>query len=292
MSIERKKYVLVTGASSGIGFVTAIEFAKRGYYVFAGARRLEAMRELEAYGIRIVQLDVSSTESIKELKKLILEETGGYLDMVYNNAGQSCTFPALDVTDELFKQCFEVNVYGPIRIVRELGPYVINAKGVIGFTGSVSGVIPFPFSCIYSASKAAIHQYAATLRIEMKPFDVKVINIVTGGVNTNISDKRDLDPNSIYNFPEMEQALEERRKMAVKNHPMDPKIYAKKVVNDFERAKINGSLNIYRGTMASFLGYVLCWCPRFIVELALFRSFKLKKPMAILGAKYSKEKME
>ena len=84
------------------------------------------------------------------------------------------------------KQCFEVNVFGAIRTVRELVPLIINAQGVIGFTGSVSGIIPFPFSCIYSASKAAIHQYAATLRLEMKPFGVKVINIVTGGVKLTL----------------------------------------------------------------------------------------------------------
>mmetsp|Transcript_8421 Transcript_8421/g.8341 ORF Transcript_8421/g.8341 Transcript_8421/m.8341 type:complete len:293 (-) Transcript_8421:112-990(-) len=290
---DRQKSVLVTGASSGIGYATAIEFAKRGYQVFAGARRLEPMEPLaEEYGIIIFELDVSSEESVKEAKKFIVEKTGGYLDILYNNAGQSCTFPALDVTDEWFKQCYEVNVFGPMRLVRELGPLVINAQGTIGFTGSVSGVLPFPLSCTYSSSKAAIHQYAATLRIEMKPFNVKVINIVTGGVKTNIEDKRQLPESSIYNVPGMKETFVERQQMAKRNRPISAETYAKRVVSDFEKLRINGALNIYRGRMATFLGYLLCWCPRFLVENIFIRKFKLVAIYKLLKIKYSKEHLD
>lgn len=289
----RQQSVLVTGASSGIGYAVAIEFAKRGYQVFAGARRLEPMEPLaKEHGVVIFQLDVSSTESVKEAKKLIIQKTGGYLDILYNNAGQSCTFPALDVTDEWFKQCYEVNVFGPMRLVRELGPLVINAQGTIGFTGSVSGVMPFPLSCTYSSSKAAIHQYAATLRIEMKPFNVKVINIVTGGVRTNIEDTRPLPENSLFNIPGMKETLVERQQMARRNRPISAEKYAKKVVSDFEELTLNGALNIYRGRMATFLGYLLCWCPRFLVEFVFIRKFKLSKIYKALRIKYSKEHVE
>ncbi|CAI5758410.1 unnamed protein product [Candida verbasci] len=244
---DRQKVVLVTGASSGIGFATSIEFAKRGYKVYAGARRLEPMEKLKDYGIIPIELDVANLESALGVKKLI-EKDGSYLDILYNNAGQSCTFPTTDVTDEQIKQCFEVNVFGPMRLVRELIPLIINAKGVIGFTGSVSGIIPFPFSCVYSSTKAAIHQYAAVLRLEMKPFNVKVINIITGGVKTDIEDKRDFPKTSLFNVDGMEEAFIERRRMAAKNMPMPAEKYAKKVVSDFEYA--NGSkLNYYRGTI-------------------------------------------
>ena len=167
MGSQRQKVALVTGASSGIGLATAIELAKRGYKVFACARRLEPMADLrDKHGVIIFKMDVSDLDSVKNAKKFIEDKTGGkYLDILFNNAGQSCTFPAIDVRDEDFKQCFEVNVFGPMRTVRELAPLVINAKGVIAFTGSVSGVIPFPLSCTYSATEAAIHQYAATLSL-------------------------------------------------------------------------------------------------------------------------------
>ncbi|KAF3987367.1 hypothetical protein FT663_03403 [Candidozyma haemuli var. vulneris] len=290
--MSRQKTALITGASSGIGFSTALEFQSRGYRTFACARRLEPMLELEKKGVTIFRMDVSDLKSVLEGKELLVRETGGFLDVLFNNAGQSCTFPALDVTDEQFKQCFEVNVFGPVRLTRELAPLLINAKGVVGFTGSVSGLIPFPFSSIYSSTKSAIHQYAAVLRLEMKPFDVKVINIVTGGVKTAIQDDRPLPSSSIYNVPGIEQSLEERRAMAVRNNPMDPSTYAYKVANDFESATINGKLNIYRGKMASFLGYLLCWCPRFLVEKVLIRKFRFTNIFSYLREKYSKAKLE
>ncbi|KAK6455720.1 1-acyl dihydroxyacetone phosphate reductase [Scheffersomyces xylosifermentans] len=292
---KRQKVALITGASSGIGYATAAEFAKRGYKVFAGARRLEPMKSLrDNHGVIIFELDVSNLESVKNAKKLIIEQTGeSYLDVLYNNAGQSCTFPGLDVTDEWFKQCYEVNVFGPMRLVRELGSLVINAKGTIGFTGSISGVLPFPLCSTYSSSKAAIHQYAASLRIEMLAFDVKVINIITGGVKTNISDKRDLPSSSLFNIPEMAVALKERQEMAARNNPMSPEEYARRVANDFESATLGGKLNSYRGKHATWLGFwVALIVPRFIIERMMIRKFKLVNIYKYLRLKYSKEKLE
>lgn len=290
--MTRQKTALVTGASSGIGFAVSIELAKRGYKVFACARRLQPMKALEDVGITIFICDVTSLESVREAKKLLTEATDGFLDVLFNNAGQSCTFPALDVTDEAFKQCFEVNVYGPIRVTRELAPLVINAKGTIGFTGSVSGVIPFPFSCIYSATKAAVHQYAATLRVEMKPFEVKVLNFVTGGVKTNIADTRDIPLNSLYQVAGIEEAMIERKQMAARNNPIPAEVYAYRVVNDFEHSRIGGPLNIYRGKMATFLGYLLLWFPRRFLEVILIRKFKLTKVFQNVSERARKAKLE
>ena len=286
----RTKSVLVTGASSGIGYTTAIEFAKRGYQVFAGARRLERMARLESeYGINIVELDVTSTESVQKVKKLIVEKTGGTLDVLYNNAGQHCAFPALDLKDEYFEKCFAVNVFGPMRVVREFGPLVIKAKGVIGFTGSVAGIVAFPFSSVYGATKAAIHQYADTLKLELEPFEVKVVNFVTGGVQSEIGDDRSLSSDSVYNVPPMEESLLERREMARRNHPMSSSLYSYKVVNDFERAKLNGPLHIYRGKMATFLYFVSRFLPRFILVSGLKLNFKLKELFQFLKNKYAKK---
>lgn len=288
---ERQKTALITGASSGIGYSIAIEFAKRGYKVFAGARRLGPMESLKQYGVIPIELDVSSLESVKGTKKYLLEHTDGYLDVLYNNAGQSCTFPAIDVTDEWFTKCYEVNVFGAMRMTRELSPLIINAKGTIGFTGLVSGLIPFPFSSIYLSSKAAIHAYAGALRLEMKPFGVKVINIVTGGVKTNIADTRPLPTDSYFNIPEIEKSLKARREMAVRNNPISAEKFAYQVANDFENASVNGALNYYRGAKAFFLGFLLLWCPRIIVEWGLVRRFHLQTVFRILSDKFSKQKL-
>lgn len=292
LTMARQKTALITGASSGIGYATAAEFAKRGYKTFACARRLEPMQPLKRLGVTVFSCDVSLIESVREAKAFLTKETDGYLDVLFNNAGQSCTFPAVDVTDEDFKQCFEVNVFGPIRLTRELAPLLINAKGTVGFTGSVSGLIPFPFSSIYSSTKAAIHQYAATLRIEMKPFGVKVLNVITGGVKTNIADTRDLPQDSLFRVPGIEEALIERKQMAARNNPMLAEKYAKKVADDFEKLTIEGRLNVYRGHMASFLGFLLLWCPRFVVERQLVRKFRLQTVYQKITEKYAKQKLE
>ncbi|GBL52761.1 NADPH-dependent 1-acyl dihydroxyacetone phosphate reductase [Candidozyma auris] len=290
--MNRQRTALVTGASSGIGYATALEFQKRGYKTFACARRLEPMADLEREGVTVFQLDVSDLESVRRAKRYLQEATNGYLDVLFNNAGQSCTFPALDVTDDQFTQCFQVNVFGPIRMTRELAPLLINARGVVGFTGSVSGIVPFPFSSVYSSTKSAIHQFAACLRLELKPFGVKVINIITGGVKTNIQDTRPLPETSLYNVPGIKESMDERRAMAAKNNPMDPKTYAFKVVNDFENASLDGRLNYYRGHMATILTWIMLCCPRYLVERSLVRKFRLTNIFAYLKERYLKHKIE
>lgn len=84
--------------------------------------------------------------------------------------------PANDTTDEQVQQCYNINVFGPMRMTREFVPLLINAKGVIGFTSSVAGVNPITFQSTYTSTKAAIDLYASVLRVEMNPFGVKVIN--------------------------------------------------------------------------------------------------------------------
>ncbi|KAI5949948.1 AYR1 [Candida theae] len=286
---DRKKVALVTGASSGIGFATSIELAKRGYVVFAGARRLEPMARLrEDYGVNIFKLDVTDLQSVKEAKSYIEKVTGtSYLDILFNNAGQICTMPATDVTDKQVEQCFEVNVFGAMRMVREFVPLLINAKGLVAFTGSIAGVNPFPFQSTYTATKAAIESYASVLRIELKPFGVKVINLITGLVGTNIEDTRDLPETSLYNVPGMEESFEENRKSVTRNNPTPADVYARQVVKDFENAKLGGSLHLYRGKMGFLLGFVAPLLPRTIHESTLIRSLKLDGPFEYIKKKYS-----
>lgn len=147
--------VVITGASSGIGFATAKEFSLKGYNVIAGARRLEPMKDLEPYGVRIVTLDVTSNESVKKLAKLIETDYEGQVKYLFNNAGGACTTVSFETPDEKAEKCYQVNVLGHIRVTRELIPYLIKSKGTIGFTGSVAGISPLPMSSIYSSSKAA-----------------------------------------------------------------------------------------------------------------------------------------
>ena len=117
-----------------------------------------------------------------------------------NNAGVSYVMPAIDVDVEDAKKIFNVNFFAVVRLCQVFSPLLIQAKGTIVMIGSLAGVIPYVFGSIYNASKAALHAYANTLRVELAPFDVKVINIVTGGVKSRIASHttRYLPENSVY----------------------------------------------------------------------------------------------
>lgn len=274
MSTERKT-ALITGCSSGIGHFLALEFAKRGYYIFACARKAESMADIcKEYPDQVFafSMDVSSLESIKAGYNFVtnkLEELNiSGLDILYNNAGSSCTFPGIDVPDAALAQCMETNFIGPVRIVHEFSRLVIAREGTIAFTGSCSGYCPFPWGSVYGASKAAIGQYASILAFELEPFNVAVKNFITGGVHTNIADKRPLPEDSLYNIEPMKVAFEQRQKMSERHSPMEPSIYAKKAADAIEHGR-RSTVDVYLGTW-SILPHLVAIFPRFLI-LYIFR---------------------
>ncbi|EGV65461.1 NADPH-dependent 1-acyl dihydroxyacetone phosphate reductase [Yamadazyma tenuis] len=273
--------VVVTGASSGIGLAVAKEFALNGYNVIAGARRLSSMEELKKYSITTVELDIASPESVEKLRKLVETEYDGAIKYLLNNAGQSCTSAAVEVSDDKLSKCFEVNVFGHIRVTRELAPFVIKTKGTIGFTGSVQGISETMFLGVYASSKAAIQSYASGLAFEMAPFGVKVINFVTGGVNTAM---RGFNLKTVlYN----EEGLEEVAKAydSLPNKNMDAHVYAKKVVKDFEHSKL-GVIHHYRGTGSTILWIAHTFFPKFVLSMLFVSAFKLSTLLKSITNKY------
>lgn len=107
--------------------------------------------------------------------------------------------PALDVSDEDIESTFETNIFSIIKIVRELGPFIIRARGKIVNIGSITAVTPYVFGSVYNATKGALQAYSNTLRLELAPFGVQVILVVTGGVQSRIArTERILPEGSLY----------------------------------------------------------------------------------------------
>ncbi|OEJ88527.1 NADPH-dependent 1-acyldihydroxyacetone phosphate reductase [Hanseniaspora osmophila] len=301
----RTKVALITGASSGIGYeLTQQLVSKLHYQVYAAARRVGPLEELQAKlgadKVIPVQLDVCDSSSIEKLKQKLMEELPERkLDLLYNNAGQSCTFPALDVTSDNIEAVFRVNVFGPMNLTRELSPFLINAatKGnvpVIAFTGSLAGTSPFPFASVYAATKAAVHQYARVLHLEMKPFGVKVLNVITGGVHTDIADKRSLPATSIYNFKEGLEAFKYRQEMSKNNHPEEPKDYCSEIIKDIAALQNSSRdpVDVYRGTKALFMRIVMMLVPYYVLEMAFMRKFKLNPAFNAVKARKREDAAE
>uniref|UniRef100_A0A093UW80 Succinate--CoA ligase [ADP-forming] subunit beta, mitochondrial n=1 Tax=Talaromyces marneffei PM1 TaxID=1077442 RepID=A0A093UW80_TALMA len=228
---DRRKSVLITGCSpGGIGNSLAREFHRHGLRVFATARDAQHLQDLDAIGIETLSLVVDSEESIKacfeEVSKRL--DTKG-LDYLVNNAGRNYTVPAMDVDIDEARFTFETNFFAVIRICQTFLPLLMKSKGTIVQIGSVAGIIPYVFGSVYNASKAALHSWSDTLRVEVAPFGVKVTTIITGGVKSRIArTDRDLPPNSLYRPIDPEY---QRRTKHSQEGAMPHEDYARSVVS-------------------------------------------------------------
>ena len=175
---------LVTGASSGIGAETAKGLLAAGYTVYAGARRVDAMRALEAAGARVLSLDVTDDASMAAAVDSILRETGR-IDVLVNNAGYGSYGALEDVPLDEGRRQFEVNIFGLARLTQLVLPTMrAQRAGRIVNVSSVSGKIGEPFGAWYHASKHALEGLSDSLRMELRPFGIDVVIIEPGSTRT------------------------------------------------------------------------------------------------------------
>ncbi|KAF2095427.1 NAD(P)-binding protein [Rhizodiscina lignyota] len=226
--------VLITGCTKGsMGYSLAKEFARRGWHVYATARKVESMEGLDAAGkVTLLSLDVTNHESLVAARDRVSSENGGKLDVLYHNAGRRSLVMAIDsdpksdFDDDV--ALFKTNLFGIMDANRLFAPLLISAMGTVVLTGSVSGRIPQPSQAAYNASKAALEMYSKILRLELAPLSVKVVYTLTGGVQTHQSAQRvKFPPESLYRPIEkkMNDAWEKYERIG-----MDPDSYAKYVV--------------------------------------------------------------
>ncbi|TGJ85563.1 hypothetical protein E0Z10_g3195 [Xylaria hypoxylon] len=175
---REQKFALVTGCGAGgIGEALVTEYARASIHAIATVLPNESSDHLVKAGITFFTLDVTSDQSILDLKGKVQKLTGGYVDVLVNCAGIAYTMTAIDTDVVAVQRMFDVNVFGPMRMVRTFHDMVIQAKGSIVNIGSIGGIIPFIYGSSYNASKAALHHWGNTLRVEMAPFGVKVITV-------------------------------------------------------------------------------------------------------------------
>lgn len=183
------RIALVTGASSGIGRATARALAGEGMVVYATARRMEDVSSLEADGFEALRLDVTNEDSMVEAVRSI-EERGGAVDVLVNNAGYGLNGPAeeLDLAD--LRREFETNVFGLLRMAQLTLPGMRRQGfGRIVNVGSIGGTFTAPGAGAYHASKYAVEALSDAMRMEVKPFGLDVILIQPTGVRTPFGSK-------------------------------------------------------------------------------------------------------
>ncbi len=180
-----KKVILITGASSGMGKVTAEDLIRKGHVVYCAARSVDKMKDLEANGGHIIQMDMSKEDTIKKgMEKIIKEQ--GKIDVLWNNAGFGLYGPVEDIPINTARYQFEVNLFGLARLTQLVTPHMRKKKsGIIINTSSMGGKIYFPLGAWYHATKHALEGFSDCLRLELKQFGIKVVILEPGAIETN-----------------------------------------------------------------------------------------------------------
>ena len=184
---EPQKAVLITGASSGIGRTTAEYFAKQGWYVYAGARKDKDLKELSAMeNIEGIRLDVTQHDEIAAAVKHV-EAAGRGLDGLINNAGIVELAPLIEIPEADLDFIMDVNVMGPYRVTKAFAPLLIESKGRVSTTGSLSGYVVWGMGGPYCMTKHAVEAYTDALAAEMAQFGVQVSVVQPGNYKSKIT---------------------------------------------------------------------------------------------------------
>lgn len=171
---EPGKAVLVTGASSGIGFAITVYLAERGFQVYAGARKESDLARLDAMeNVRSVRLDVTVQEDIDMALRFVQAQGRGLFGIV-NNAGVASIGQLGTVPDGDVLWMHNVNVMGPLRVNRAFLPMLAESRGRTVIIGSLSGFVTGPSGGAYSMSKFAVEAYTDTLAAELADSGVSV----------------------------------------------------------------------------------------------------------------------
>ena len=182
------KAILITGCSTGIGRATPERLAKNGHSVYATARRLESIQDLEAKGCKLLALDVTDEESMKAAVAAV-EQAEGAVGALVNNAGYSQSGAIEDVPMEQVRRQFETNVFGLIRMSQLVLPGMRKQGfGRIVNVSSMGGKLVFPGGGIYHATKHAVEAVSDALRFEVRGFGVGVSIIEPGLIKTQFGE--------------------------------------------------------------------------------------------------------
>ena len=188
---NKKVVAVVTGSSSGIGFETSVLLAKNGFITYATMRNLDKsnkiidLKQKEKLPLEVVKLDVTDDKSVKEAIEKISNEQET-IDVLINNAGYGLVGPLEELSIQEFKEQFETNVFGVIRVIQEILPIMRKQRhGTIVNISSVAGRIGFPLTSAYVSSKFALEGLSESMAYEIEPFGIKVILIEPGVIKTN-----------------------------------------------------------------------------------------------------------
>ncbi|KAI4310694.1 hypothetical protein MLD38_035650 [Melastoma candidum] len=267
--------VLITGCSQGgIGHAMARAFAARDCKVVATTRSKSSMSDLDGDSrFFLRELDVLDDRSVNKVVSDVIDKFGK-IDVLVNNAGVQCIGPLAEVSLSSLQQTFDTNVYGSMRMIQATVPHMAKRrKGKVANVGSVTALSPGPWAGVYIATKAALHALTDTLRLELKPLGIDVINIVPGAVKSNIGNSASASFNKLPElklYKPFEAVIRERANFSqqVGATPTD----------EFAKAAVDAILR--KNTPSWFTGGKYSTASAIMYHLPLFiRDFIMRKAM-------------
>ena len=183
MNNKDSAVALITGASSGIGLVTAKALQRAGYRVFGTSRKAASIA-----GITMLTCDVTDEASVKNMVAEVLKQAGR-IDLLVNNAGIGLLGGAEESSTAQAQALFDVNVFGITRVTNAVLPTMRNQrKGRIVNVSSVLGLIPSPYNALYAATKHAVEGYSESLDHELRTFGIRVVLVEPGFTRTSFEE--------------------------------------------------------------------------------------------------------
>ncbi|WP_420591183.1 SDR family oxidoreductase [Bacterioplanoides sp.] len=267
--------VLITGCSSGIGRALTEEFLRHGFRVYAAARNTQTLADLTSDQLVPVSMDVNNPDDIAATVEVINKDSGK-LDYLINNAGYAAMGPVVELSADNLKRQFETNVFAPIALTKALLP-LLRASGnaqVVNI-GSVSGILTTPFSGAYCATKAALHALSDALRMELAPFNVKVVTVQPGAIESKFGDNslanlgNLIDEQSIY--APLKKSIQDRA-TASQDNPTPAKEFATELMAQL-LSQPDAVIRIGNGSRA--LPFIRRWIPVEWVDKLLSKKFGL-----------------
>lgn len=181
-----KKYILITGCSSGIGLYVAQQLQHQGYEVFASARKSEDVEKLKQLGLNSLQLDLDNTVSIKNAVIRIMKQTDDKLYALFNNGAYGLPGAVEDLSRDALRAQFETNVFGTMELTNLILPIMRKqGYGRIIQNSSILGFAAMPYRGAYNGSKFALEGLTDTLRQELRGTNIQVSLIEPGPINSD-----------------------------------------------------------------------------------------------------------
>ncbi|WP_276677975.1 SDR family oxidoreductase [Thalassolituus oleivorans] len=214
--------VFITGCSTGIGRALALACLERGDLVFATARKIESLNDIEHERLVPIALDVNDDAAIAKAMAIVTERVH-HIDLLVNNAGYAAMGPVLELSHDKLLAQFETNVFAPLAVTRAALPLLRAANGAqVVNIGSVSGILTTPFSGAYCATKAALHSLSDAMRMELAPFKIRVITVQPGAIQSSFGENSLSSVSGLIAEDSLYEPVKadiEARAMASQQHP-------------------------------------------------------------------------